>query len=244
VFWLRVQKGWCAAQHTTHHFSFSQHTTCLFSSNLSRVQYFAQIMPLLSVSRICQIQKWREGHGRERKRIRGKRARARSRRMRDRKFLTIFCDSWLFIFYFLVELFSFFPIVFLRKTSKKISFMPAIASTSGRLHNEFIRLLLLQAHRETDRFFPTSRVYLPQPNRGLFHFHHPVFSDTLKVKDGNTLSKTVVLRVNLNVDGVGITSKTHTHPSHSETSRLLTSSSSLGVKVPQATQCIRCIRDV
>jgi hypothetical protein len=31
-----------------------------------------------------------------------------------------------------------------------VSFMPAIASTSGRLHSEFIRLLFLQAHRETD----------------------------------------------------------------------------------------------
>ena len=34
-----------------------------------------------------------------------------------------------------------------------VSFMPAIASTSGRLHSEFIGLLFLQAHRETDRFF-------------------------------------------------------------------------------------------
>ncbi len=34
-----------------------------------------------------------------------------------------------------------------------ISFMLAIASTSGRLHSEFIRLLFLQGHRETDRFF-------------------------------------------------------------------------------------------
>jgi hypothetical protein len=33
-----------------------------------------------------------------------------------------------------------------------VSFMPAIASTSGRLHSEFVRLLFLQAHRETDRF--------------------------------------------------------------------------------------------
>ena len=33
-----------------------------------------------------------------------------------------------------------------------ISFIPAIASTSGRLHSEFIRLLFLQDHRETDRF--------------------------------------------------------------------------------------------
>jgi hypothetical protein len=34
-----------------------------------------------------------------------------------------------------------------------VSFMPAIASTSGRLHSEFVRLLFFQDHRETDRFF-------------------------------------------------------------------------------------------
>jgi hypothetical protein len=37
-----------------------------------------------------------------------------------------------------------------------ISFMTAIVSTSGSLHSEFVRLLLLQTHRETDLFFPTS----------------------------------------------------------------------------------------
>ena len=46
------------------------------------------------------------------------------------------------------------------------------------------------------------------------------------------------LTINLNIDGVSITSRTHTHPSHSQTSRLLTSSSSLGVPVPRATQCM------
>jgi hypothetical protein len=39
-----------------------------------------------------------------------------------------------------------------------VSFMPAIASTSGRLHSEFVRLLFLQDHRETDRFFAASGV--------------------------------------------------------------------------------------
>jgi hypothetical protein len=34
-----------------------------------------------------------------------------------------------------------------------ISFIPVIPSTSGRLHSEFVRLLFLQAHRETDHFF-------------------------------------------------------------------------------------------
>ncbi len=39
-----------------------------------------------------------------------------------------------------------------------VSFMPSISSMSGRLHSEFIRLLFLQTHRETDRFFATSGV--------------------------------------------------------------------------------------
>ncbi len=36
-----------------------------------------------------------------------------------------------------------------------ISFMPATDSTSGRLHSEFIRILFLQTHRETDHFYNT-----------------------------------------------------------------------------------------
>jgi hypothetical protein len=41
--------------------------------------------------------------------------------------------------------------------STAISLMPAIASTSGRLHSEFVRLLFVQAHRENDRFFCSFR---------------------------------------------------------------------------------------
>jgi hypothetical protein len=51
--------------------------------------------------------------------------------------------------------------------------------------------------------------------------------------------KTADLRINLNIDGEPIASTSHTHPSHSETSRLLTTSLSLGVPVPHGTQCIR-----
>ncbi len=70
-----------------------------------------------------------------------------------------------------------------------VSFMDAIASTSGRLHNEFVRLLFLQFHRETDRFFPPSGVQLAQPTRGIFHYHRVVFSAQLKTKVGITLTK-------------------------------------------------------
>ncbi len=51
-----------------------------------------------------------------------------------------------------------------------ISFMTTIASTSGRLHSEFVCLLFLQAHRETDRFFADSGVHLTQSTSDQFHF--------------------------------------------------------------------------
>jgi hypothetical protein len=47
-----------------------------------------------------------------------------------------------------------------------ISFMPTIVSTSDRLHSEFIRLLFLQVHRETDRFFAASGVQSADSNLG------------------------------------------------------------------------------
>jgi hypothetical protein len=57
--------------------------------------------------------------------------------------------------------------------------------------------------------------------------------------NGLALAKAAALRINLNLDGAPIASKSHTHPSHSQTSRLLTSSLSLGVPVPRPTQCVR-----
>ena len=38
------------------------------------------------------------------------------------------------------------------RPSNSISFMSVVASTSGRLHCERVRISFLQAHRETDRF--------------------------------------------------------------------------------------------
>ena len=121
-----------------------------------------------------------------------------------------------------------------------VSFMSAIASTSGRLHSEFVRLLFLQAHRETDRFFAVSGVQLAQTNpSGQFHYRCAAFLQQVKSKVGLALAKAAALRINLNLDGAPIASKSHTHPSHSQTSRLLTSSLSLGVPVPRPTQCVR-----
>jgi hypothetical protein len=119
-----------------------------------------------------------------------------------------------------------------------VPFMCAIASTSGRLHSEFVRLLFLQAHRETDRFFASSGVQFAHSNSGLFHYHRVTFSSQLKSKIDNIHVKTVTIRIILNIDGVPVMSRSHTHPSHSQTSRLLTSSLSLGVPVPRTTQCM------
>jgi hypothetical protein len=68
-----------------------------------------------------------------------------------------------------------------------------------------------------------------QTDRGTFHFRRAAFSAQLKSKVGLVLAKETTLRITLNLDGVSIISNSHTHPSHSQTSRLLTSSLSLGM---------------
>jgi hypothetical protein len=122
-----------------------------------------------------------------------------------------------------------------------ISFLTDITSTSGRLHSEFIRLLFLQTHRETDRFFASSGIQSAQSKLGssYSHFRLVAFSSMLKSKCGNILEQAVALSIKLNIDGSPIISQSHTHPSHSQSSRLLTSSLSLGVPVPRSTQCMR-----
>ena len=64
-------------------------------------------------------------------------------------------------------------------------------------------------------------------------------SSQLKEKVGSILAKAAAVRVTLNIDDTTIASRSHTHPSHSQTSLLLTSSLSLGVSVPRTTQCMR-----
>jgi hypothetical protein len=81
--------------------------------------------------------------------------------------------------------------------SRGVGFMTAIDSTSDRLHSEFVRILFLQAHRETDRFFAASGVMSSQSDRGFFHYHRAAFSSILKSRVGNILVKVSVLRINL-----------------------------------------------
>jgi hypothetical protein len=116
-----------------------------------------------------------------------------------------------------------------------------MTGTNGRLHSDFIRLLFLQTHQETDLFFATSGVQSAQSNLGTtyFHFLRVTVLNQIKSECGLLLVKAVALRVTLNLDGAPIASNSHTHPSHSQTSRLLTSSLSLGVPAPRPTQCMR-----
>ncbi len=65
------------------------------------------------------------------------------------------------------------------------------------------------------------------------------FLTQLKAKVDSSLVKAAAIRVNLNIDGAPITSRSHTHPSDSQASRLLTSSLSLGVPVPHTMECMR-----
>ena len=51
----------------------------------------------------------------------------------------------------------------------------------------------------------------------------------LKSKVGNIPVKATALRISLNIDNAPIDSDTHTHPSHSQTSRLISTSLSLGI---------------
>jgi hypothetical protein len=65
-----------------------------------------------------------------------------------------------------------------------ISFLPAITSTSSRIHGEFLRLLIfLQAHRETENYFAFMDTP-EQPNQTHFVFRRAAFYSSLKSKVG------------------------------------------------------------
>ena len=74
---------------------------------------------------------------------------------------------------------------------------------------------------------------------GIFTSKRAAFLTQLKAKVDSILGKEAAMCVNLNIDGAPITSRSHTHPSHSQESRLLTSSLSLGVPVPRTMEWMR-----
>ena len=58
-------------------------------------------------------------------------------------------------------------------------------------------------------------------NKDKYRNRRDAFSSQLKSKVDNILVKATALRINLYIDGAPIGSRAHTHPSHSQTSRLL-----------------------
>jgi hypothetical protein len=84
--------------------------------------------------------------------------------------------------------------------NQNISFLPAIMTTSSCMHGEFLRLLFLQAHRETAAHFHATG--LPsQQNRldNAFRFKRAAFYMGLKSKVGLVAAKASALRINLNI---------------------------------------------
>jgi hypothetical protein len=88
--------------------------------------------------------------------------------------------------------------------NQNISFLPAIVSTSTRMHGEFLRLLFLQAHRETKAHFTAAGMSLQRHHSDSFRFKRAAFYQSLKSKVGLAAAKAAALRINLNVESCGI----------------------------------------
>ena len=89
--------------------------------------------------------------------------------------------------------------------NQNISFLPAIVSTSTRMHGEFLCLLLLQANQETEAHFTAAGMSSQRNHSDSFRFKLAAFYQSLKSKVGLAAAKAAVaLRINLNVDGYGI----------------------------------------
>ena len=59
--------------------------------------------------------------------------------------------------------------------NQNISFLPAIVSTSTRMHGEFLRLLFLQAHRETEAHFTAAGMSSQTNNSEALRFKRAAF---------------------------------------------------------------------
>ena len=82
--------------------------------------------------------------------------------------------------------------------SKNISFLTAVVSTSTRMHGEFLRLLFLQAQRETEAHFTAVGMSSQRNHSDSFRFRRAAFYQSLKSKVGLAAAKAAALRINLN----------------------------------------------
>jgi hypothetical protein len=98
--------------------------------------------------------------------------------------------------------------------NQNISFLPAIVSTSSRMRCEFLPLLFLQAHRETEAHVTAAGMSSQRNQSDSFSFKHAAFYQSLKSKVGLASANAVSLRINLNVEGCGIVAAPMHTPSH------------------------------
>jgi hypothetical protein len=99
------------------------------------------------------------------------------------------------------------------RSPSAVSFMTDIVSTSGRLHVNLSDFYSYRIIGKLTVFFAPSGVQSAQSTIDQFHFRRAAFSAQLKNKVGLALAKAADLRINLNLDGEPIESKSHTHPS-------------------------------
>jgi hypothetical protein len=69
--------------------------------------------------------------------------------------------------------------------------------TSTRMHGEFLRLLFLQAHRETEAHFTDAGMSSQRNQSDSFRFKRATFYRSLKSKVGLAAAKAAALRINL-----------------------------------------------
>ena len=99
--------------------------------------------------------------------------------------------------------------------NQNISFLTAIMTTSSRIHGEFLRLLFLQAHRETTaHFHATGLPWQQHRSDNAFRFKRAVFYMGLKSKVGLVAAKSSALRINLNIQGCSVVATSLLAPSH------------------------------
>jgi hypothetical protein len=72
------------------------------------------------------------------------------------------------------------------------------------MHGEFLRLLFLQAHRETEAHFTAAGMPSQRNQSESFRFKRAAFYQGLKIKVGLAAAKAAALRINLNVQGCSI----------------------------------------
>ena len=66
--------------------------------------------------------------------------------------------------------------------NQNISFLPAMVSTSNRMHDEFLRLIFLKAHQETEAHFTADAAGMSSQNyqTDVFRFKRAAFLQSLK----------------------------------------------------------------